>query len=64
LVAKAAKDVLYRLKIRHIQLKSQQVQEELETASDDSEIAILLTEKKRLDAIRTELAKLFGTIIL
>jgi hypothetical protein len=55
---------LYRLKIRHIQLKSQQVQEELETASDDSEIAILLTEKKRLDAIRTELAKLFGTIIL
>ena len=64
LVSKAAKDVLYRLKIRHIQLKSQQVQEELETASDDSEIAILLTEKKRLDAIRTELAKLFGTIIL
>jgi len=64
LVGKAARDVVYRVKLRHIQLKSQQVQEELEAATEDSEIAILLTEKKRLDAIRTELAKLFGTIIL
>lgn len=64
LVGKAARDVVYRVKLRHIQLKSEQVREELEVATDDAEIAILLTEKKRLDAIRTELAKLFGTIIL
>lgn len=64
LVGKAARDVVYRVKLRHIQLKSVQVQEELELATEESEIAILLTEKKRLDSIRTELAKLFGTIIL
>jgi DNA primase len=38
LVGKAARDVVYRVKLRHIQLKSEQVREELEVATDDAMI--------------------------
>ena len=63
-IGKAAKDCLFRMKMRHVQIASKAIESQLEVESNEDEIMILLAEKKRLDEVRKQLADNFGTVVL
>ena len=63
-IGKAAKDCLFRMKMRHVQLAAKAIESQLEGASNEDEVMILLAEKKRLDEVRKQLADNFGTVVL
>lgn len=64
IIGKAAKDCLFRMKMRHVQIAAKAVESQLEVETDEDEIMILLAEKKRLDDVRKQLADNFGTVVL
>ncbi len=62
---KAARDCLFRLKLRKVMRMIDQVLDELmEISPDDPRLDDLLMEKKTLDSIKTQLAQHFGTVVL
>jgi DNA primase len=63
-IGKAAKDCLFRMKMRHVQMSAKEIESQLEVETNDDEIMILLAEKKRLDDVRKQLADNFGTVVL
>ena len=63
-IGKAAKDCLFRMKMRHVQIASKSIESQLENESNEDEIMMLLAEKKRLDEVRKQLADNFGTVVL
>jgi hypothetical protein len=61
---KAAKDCVFRLKLKRIQRLILDLQKELEGAvGDDHAYDALLQEKIMLDRARAEISKYFGTVI-
>lgn len=64
IVGKAAKDCLFRMKMRHVQIAAKAIEKQLEAETNEDEIMILLAEKKRLDEVRKQLADNFGTVVL
>ena len=61
---KAAKDCVFRLKLKRIQRIILDLQKELEqSVGDDAKYDSLLQEKIMLDRARTEISKYFGTVI-
>ena len=63
-IGKAAKDCLFRMKMRHVQIAARAIESQLEGESNEDEVMILLAEKKRLDEVRKQLADNFGTVVL
>jgi DNA primase len=63
-IGKAAKDCLFRMKMRHVQIASKAIESQLENESNEDEVMMLLAEKKRLDEVRKQLADNFGTVVL
>ncbi len=63
-IGKAAKDCLFRMKMRHVQIAAKAIESQLEGESNEDEVMILLAEKKRLDEVRKQLADNFGTVVL
>ena len=63
-IGKAAKDCLFRMKMRHVQIASKSIESQLENESNEDEVMMLLAEKKRLDEVRKQLADNFGTVVL
>ena len=63
-IGKAAKDCLFRMKMRHVQMAAKAIESQLEGESNEDEVMILLAEKKRLDEVRKQLADNFGTVVL
>jgi DNA primase len=62
---KAAKDCLYRLKLRKVMRMIDAITDELKTIqSDDDRLDDLLREKKTLDQIKSTLANYFGTVLI
>jgi DNA primase len=65
LLRKAAKDIVFRLKLRKVMQNSKHIIREMEEAGDDVEkLNALMAEKILLDKARTEIAKYFGSVIL
>lgn len=64
IIGKAAKDCLFRMKMRHVQIAAKAIESQLEVETDEDEVMILLAEKKRLDDVRKQLADNFGTVVL
>ena len=64
IIGKAAKDCLFRMKMRHVQIAAKAIESQLETESNEDEVMVLLAEKKRLDDVRKQLADNFGTVVL
>jgi hypothetical protein len=65
LLRKAAKDIVFRLKLRKVMQNSKIIITEMEAAGDDVEkLNALMAEKIMLDKARTEIAKYFGSVIL
>jgi len=61
---KAAKDCVFRLKLKRIQRIILDLQKELEQSVDDeAKYDSLLQEKIMLDRARAEISKYFGTVI-
>jgi DNA primase len=63
-IGKAAKDCLFRMKMRHVQIAAKAIESQLEVETNEDEVMILLAEKKRLDDVRRQLADNFGTVVL
>ena len=63
-IGKAAKDCLFRMKMRHVQMSAKAIESQLEVETNEDEVMILLAEKKRLDDVRKQLADNFGTVVL
>lgn len=63
-IGKAAKDCLFRMKMRHVQIAAKAIESQLEGEPNEDEVMILLAEKKRLDEVRKQLADNFGTVVL
>lgn len=62
---KAAKDCVYRLKLRKVELQIKNIQSEISTLHyDDDKHDDLLREQMHLDSIKKEISKYFGTTIL
>ena len=62
---KAVKDVVLRLKLKHIRLLSEQIQEKIKNSnSNDVELLELLGKKKHLDVVKTKLTEEYGTTII
>jgi len=65
LLRKAAKDCIFRLKLRKVMQNSKNIIKEMEEAGDNQEkLAELLSEKILLDKARSEIAKYFGSVVL
>jgi len=65
LLRKAAKDCIFRLKLRKVMQNSNNIIKEMEEAGDNQEkLAELLSEKILLDKARSEIAKYFGSVVL
>jgi DNA primase len=64
IIGKAAKDCLFRMKMRHVQIAAKAIETQLEVETNEDEVMILLAEKKRLDDVRKQLADNFGTVVL
>ena len=63
-IGKAARDCLFRMKMRHVQIAAKAIETQLEVETNEDEVMILLAEKKRLDDVRMQLADNFGTVVL
>ena len=65
LLRKAAKDCVFRLKLRRVQHISNLLAKDIEAAqSDEAELDKLLQEKILLDKAKAEIAKYFGSVIV
>ena len=63
-LAKACKDCIYRLKLRHALIMIEDVQESLKEDISTEQMLKLLEEKRHLDEVKTELSRYFGSAIL
>lgn len=63
-LAKACKDCIYRLKLRHAMIMIDEVQEALAGDITTEQMLKLLEEKRHLDEVKTELSRYFGSAIL
>ncbi len=63
---KAVKDVIFRLKLKHIRIRSNELQEQLKTGEDldDNKLAEILLKKVHLDKVKSKLSEEFGTTII
>lgn len=62
---KAVKDVIFRLKLKHIRILSESIQEQIKTNTAGDEVLIeLLGKKKHLDVVKTKLTESYGTTII
>jgi DNA primase len=65
LLRKAAKDCIFRLKLRKVQHISKQLMRDIEDAgNDEAKLEPLMREKIFLDKTKAEIAKYFGSVIL
>jgi len=65
LLRKAAKDCIFRLKLRRVQFISGLLNKDIEAAQNDEEkLDALLREKILLDKAKAEIAKYFGSVII
>lgn len=65
LLRKAAKDCIFRLKLRKVMKMLREIEAQLRKADlPEEEIDILLHEKKALDTVKVQIAKYFGTVTL
>ena len=63
---KAVKDVIFRLKLKHIRIRSSELQEQLKAGVDldDEKLAEILLKKVHLDKVKSKLSEEFGTTII
>ena len=61
---KAAKDCIFRLKLRKVLMMMNDIEREIEKTTDDEQIDALLKEKMMLNVAKTEIAKYFGSTII
>jgi len=62
---KAAKDCLFRIKLRKVQLRIKLVQDEISKLDyNDERVDALMNEQKMLDKIKTDISNYFGSAIL
>ncbi|WP_306641448.1 DNA primase [Sanyastnella coralliicola] len=63
-LAKAVKDCVYRLKLRHALIMIDEIQEALKTDLPTERMLLLLEEKRHLDEVKRELSRYFGSAII
>ncbi|MFM1932517.1 MAG: hypothetical protein RL226_1820 [Bacteroidota bacterium] len=63
-LAKAVKDCIYRLKLRHVMVMIHRLEQEIATTNDDGRLDELLKEKVHLDHVKVQLSRYFGSTIL
>lgn len=63
-LGKAVKDCIYRLKLRHVMVMIHSIEEELKQCRENERIDELFQEKQRLDHVKMQLSRYFGSTIL
>jgi len=63
-LAKAVKDCVFRLKLRHVMVMIEELESELKDCKEDERLFELLKEKKNLDAVKQDLSRYFGSAIV
>ena len=62
---KAAKDVIFRLKLKHLRIRSKELQEQLKNPDlTDDKLMSILMKKRHLDKVKSKLSEEFGTTII
>ena len=62
---KAVKDVIFRLKLKHLRIRSKELQEELKDSNlSDEKLTAILMKKRHLDKVKSKLSEEFGTTII
>lgn len=61
---KAAKDCIFRLKLRKVLKMMKEIENEIEITSDENQLDALIREKMMLNVAKVEIAKYFGSAII
>ena len=63
-LAKATKDCVFRLKLRHVLVMIEELQIEIKSCAEEEKLFELIKEKQHLDAVKRDLSRYFGSAIV